>query len=289
MRLVLTTLVLSACGPGRTTFARHPAGATAFDRAGTDPKALAIADRVVAAAGGAERWSQVKQLKWSMSIEQDGKVALTFDEAWDRWNGRHHGRLHKVVDMTKAADTNEDPTRPKSKTAGDVVVMRKLYEPGGSAYFDTGRGLQALEAPQTQRAIETARERWQHDTVAMCMPFLLEEPGTKLEYIGEVPGEEGKPPLDDLRVTLDPRDPDRTASYHVMVNRETNLIDRLDIILAGQPETQRFAYRLRDWVDVGGMKFATVDENIAAGGEIIKFKDISVGSPDESLYVPAVE
>src|SRR6266446_5298578 len=80
-----------ACGPGRSTFARHPDAATVFDRSGTDPKALTIADRVITAAGGEQRWNQVKQIKWTESVSSDGKVVFAFEEAWDRWNGRHYG------------------------------------------------------------------------------------------------------------------------------------------------------------------------------------------------------
>ena len=53
-RITLTVLVfaLVGCGAGRTTFALYPSASAAFDRAGSDPKAVEIADRVIAAAGG---------------------------------------------------------------------------------------------------------------------------------------------------------------------------------------------------------------------------------------------
>ena len=288
-KLGLTAVALLACGPGRSTFARSPAAATTFDRAGADPKALAVADRVVAAAGGAERWNQVKQLTWSESFTSDDKVVLAFDEAWDRWNGRQNERLHNAANKTYSVETSHNPTQSTRTGEGDVVVMRKLYEAGGGAFVDTGHGLQALPAPETQRAIATASERWHLDTAILCMPFLLEEPGTKLEYAGEVVVEEGKPPLDDLKVTLDPKDPSRNSTYHVMVNRETNLIERLDVVPPGQPDTKRIAYHLSQWVDVKGLKFATRYENIGVKGESITFKDLTAGDPDDSLYVPSIQ
>ena len=53
----IAAMALFACGPGRSTFARHPGGPATFDRASQDPKALAVADKVIAAAGGAQRWN----------------------------------------------------------------------------------------------------------------------------------------------------------------------------------------------------------------------------------------
>ena len=243
-KFVLAAAMLGACGPGRSTFARHPAAATAFDRAGSDPKALAIADKVVAAAGGTERWNQAKQIKWSEEYANNGKTVLSMEEAWDRWNGRHHTRLHKAGDATYDVGVSHNPTQSKRAGEGDVVVMRKLYEDVGNAFFDSGHGLLPLNAPDVPRAVTTARERWQFDTAALCMPFLLEEPGAKLAYVGEARGEADKPPLDDIKVTFDPKDPSRTSTYHVMVDRETNLIDRIEIVEAGQPDNRRLAFHL---------------------------------------------
>lgn len=288
-KVMLAAVALTACGPGRTTFARHPAGATAFDRAGSDPKAVAIADKVMAAAGGAERWNKIKQLRWTEVISNDGKVLFTFEEAWDRWDGRLYARMRKAGQRTDAVDTSHNPTHSTGSEAGDVVVMKKLYADGGNAYFDTGSGLRTLATEDVGRAVSTVREAWQFATVALCMPFLLEEPGTKLEYIGDAVDDPAKPPLDDIKVTLDPKDPNRTATYHVLVNRETNMIDRLDIVEAGQPDNKRTAYHLTKWIEVGGIKVATVDENVGAKGEVITFSDVTAGDPDESLYVPVVQ
>jgi hypothetical protein len=295
MQALLSTLsmtmlaALAACGPGRSTFARHPGGAAAFDRSGSDPKAVAIADKVIAAAGGAEHWNHAHQIKWSEEYTNKGKVVVAFEQAWDRWNGRHYGRLKKAADASYAVDTSHNPTESKREGEGDVVVMYRLYEDKGNAFLDSGHGLVGINAPDVPRALATARERWQFDTAVLCMPFLLEEPGTKLTYVGEFPGEDGKPPLDDIKVVFDPNDPSRTSTYHVMVNRETNLIDRLEIIEKGQPDNKRIAFHLGTWVEVGGLKFPTVDEDVGVKEQLITFKNISVGEPDDALYVPSIQ
>jgi hypothetical protein len=272
-RITLLTFLfaMAGCGPGRTSFARYPAATPAFDRAGSDPKALEIADRVVAAAGGQDRWNAAKQIRWSASVTT-GKASppVTFDEAWDRWNGRHYNRRHTP--------------------AGDIIVMRSLYEAGGTAFGEVGHSRQGIGAADTERAMANARARWELDTTTLFLPFLLEAPGTKLELVGEAPGEVGQPPLDELKVTFDPKDPTRTATYHAMVNRGTNQIERIEIVKAGDPDTKRLGYHVTTWTEVGGMKLGTVYQNIGFADEVLTFSDLAVAAEaDEALFVPTVQ
>jgi hypothetical protein len=263
---------LVACGPGRTTFAAYPSAAPAFDRAASDPKALEVADRVVAAAGGMDRWAAAKEIRWTQTVTSgSGAEPVEFDQAWDRWNGRHYQRLH-----TKA---------------GDVVVMRSLYSTGGTAFGESGRKRAALAKEDIDRAMEAARERWSFDATLLTLPFLLEAPGAKLEMTGEFPAEgEGQPPLDALKLTFDPKDPTRTSTYYVMVNRGTNLIDRVEIVKAGDPDTKRLGYKVGTWVDVSGLKLASAFENVGVAGEVITFSKVAISAePDEELYVPSLQ
>lgn len=262
---VVVAAVLAGCGPGRTTFARYPGGPPAFDRNASDPKALAVADAVIAAAGGHERWEKAKQIRWSETITHDGKAIVDGEEGWDRWNGRHHGRMHR-----------DD---------GDLVVMRMLYSDDATVFVDHNRNLVKLPPEDTRRALPIAVERWQFDTAALCMQFLLEEPGTTLGYVGEVADEAGNPTLEDIKVTFDPKDTNRGGvSYEVVVHKDTHLIERIMIVKPGG----NIGYRLSQWVEAGGLKFPTVENNLGLAGEVITFKDITAGDPEESLYSPPV-
>jgi len=272
-RITLTALVLAlvGCGASRTTFALYPTASAVFDRAGSDPKAVEIADRVIAAAGGQDKWNAVRQVRWSESVTtgEAGRPPITFDEAWDRWNGRHYQQIHGE--------------------GGDVVVMRSLYEASGTAYRQSGSATQTLPRADRDGAISNARERWEFDTGLLLMPFLLEAPGAKLTLVGEVPGEAGQPPLDDLKVTFDPKDPTRTSTIHAIVNRGTNQIDRIEIVKAGDPDTKRIGYKATSWVDVGALKLATVYQNIGVAAEVVTFSKVEAApEADETLYVPSV-
>jgi hypothetical protein len=75
--------------------------------------------------------------------------------------------------------------------------------------------------------------------------------------------------------------PTRTAA--------TNQIARIEIVKAGDPDTKRLGYKLDRWIDIGGLKLATVYENIGLVGEVITFTSVSADAePDETLYVPVV-
>jgi hypothetical protein len=280
-------LTQPACDPPRSAFARHPSAAIAFDRAAADPKALAIADQVLAAAGGAERWNQVKQLTWSEQVTSGGKVVLSYEQAWDRWNGRHGYRQHNAANKTYMVGVSANPTQSKRAAEGDIVVMRKLYEAGGGAFMTSGSTFTPLLDVESRRALASARERWSADVAILCMPFLLEAPGTRLSYEGDAPGDAGQT-LDELRVTLDPRDPAWTSTYHVLVNRETHRIERIEIVEAGQSDLVRSPFRLTGWVESAGLAFATMYDNIGVPGNSIKIEDVTVGPVDDALYVPTV-
>lgn len=270
-RAALVLVVLAGCAPQRSTFASPPTASAAFDRAASDPKALEIADRVIATAGGPERWNAARQIRWSESVSTEvGKPPIAFDEAWDRWNGRHHYRLRAA--------------------SGDAIVMRELYGTRQTAFGEVGHMRQPLGGPDSERLIASARERWELDTTLLFLPFLLEAAGNKIVLAGEFPGEDGQPPLDDLKLTFDPKDPSRTATYHVMVGRTSNRIERIEIIRAGDPDNRRLGYKPGGWTDVGGMKLATTYTNIGMPSEVITYSAIQVAAePDDELYVPVTQ
>jgi hypothetical protein len=265
--ILFAAAVLASCGPGRTTYARYPGAPPAFDRTASDPKAVAIADAVIAAAGGQDNWNKAKQVRWSETITHDGKIVVDGEEGWNRWGGRHHGRVHR-----------DD---------GDIIIMRSLYDNDDKAVFiEKGRDLVRLPPQDAEHALPTAIERFQFDTAALCMAFLLEEPGTKLEYVGEIPDDAGAMTMEDIKVSFDPKDTTRGGlTYLVSVKKDTHVIERLQIVKA---VGGNIGYKLSAWVDAGGLKFPTVENNLGFAGEVITFKDIKVGEPDDALYSPPI-
>jgi hypothetical protein len=258
--ILFAALCAASCAPSRTTMARYPNAAPAFDRAKSDPKAVEIADKVVAAAGGMDKWNAVKQVRWSLTITNDGKTVFDGEEGWDRWNARAYGRL--------------------VQTQGDVVVRRELYGDGAEVEAELpGNKKQKLDAKESPPAIQVATERWQFDSAVLCAPFLLEEVGSHLDYVGKAQGDSG--PLEVIKLTFDPADKARTGTaYQIDIDPQTFMVARVEII---RPDGN-IGYKGSGFTDVQGLKFPTVETNIGLPGEVFTYKNISTGDVEDSLY-----
>ncbi len=261
MQRALLCVVLLACGGSRATFARYPGSPAAFDRTACDPKALEIADKVFAAAGGPGNWDKAKQLRWDQTISAGGEVKLEGEEAWDRWNARHWGHLHG--------------------NDGEVVVGYELYGTFKMGYGVAGKHHEKLAPESLQTAIGVAKARFDADTALMTLQFLMLEPGVKLKYIGTAADDTGADAADDIQVTF--TDPLRQGlEYHAIVDRATSTIARVEMIKAGT--MQKIGYSLASWVTVNGMKFATARKDLGSE-ETVAIKNLKVSEPEDELFV----
>ncbi len=252
------------CGPSRTTYARHPTAPAAFDRAASEPKALEIADKVFAAAGGPGNWDKAKQVRWSQAVASDGKVLLEAEHAWDRWNARHYGRLRKPD--------------------GDIKVGYALYGAFAMGFMEMENGkTRNLDIESRDRAVKVAKDSFNVETGVMALQLMLFEPGTKLSYGGPLRDDAGNDDAyDDLKVVFD--DPLRqNLEFHAIVDRATSTIVRIEMIKVG--EAQKVGFTLSDWTTVNGLKFATKRTNLGYSGEVTAIKDIKVSDPDDSLFI----
>ena len=267
MKLLALALILAAgCGgPSRTTYARPPGGPTAFDRTSAKPDALELADKVIAAHGGAAAWEAAKQVRWRQTVMVDGKPTNSGEQAWDRWNARHW------------AETDREK-------GGGFAVMYDLYGTHASGYI-VGRtgGKTTVSTGEAVEGVKVARKAWQRDVTVTLVPFLLEEPGAKLSYLGLV--KDGDRELHELQVTFDPEDTARTGlEVHVYADKETFLVHRVSIVNAAG---ERSGYELGAYKAFGGLQFATERKNLGSG-EVIKLTDIKVSDPDEDLFIAPV-
>ena len=247
-------IVVTACAASSSSPARYPGAPPTFDRAAADPKALAIADKAFAAAGGSN-WDHAKQLRWHETVMQADKVAREGEEAWDRVNARHYGRL--------------------VQPGGDVVVGYDLYGGHAMGYMQHGEQHMKLDADSRDHAIAVAKTAFETDTALLTLPFLMLEPGTKLAYVGPA-GDD-----DELAVTFG--DPLRTDELHVFVARATSLISRVEIVRPGS--TQRTGYALDGWTVVAGMKFATTRKDLGDPTVTTTIKDLAISEPTDSLFI----
>lgn len=265
--ILATLLALAACGGGRKFAALPPGSPAAFDPAGSDAKAIEIADQVLAAVGGPLAWDKAHELVWDEAILIDGTPQKQGHHAWDRWNGRHH------YEFADAAGHS-------------VVAMYELYSDVGAATADR----KVVSADAKDNIVAAARKQFSISTPMLFLQFALKSPGVHLKYVEEQ-GEQGatEPTWDSIKVTFDPA-LKADGYYYVLVNKKTHLIDIVENVPQGKPDDYRIAYRWSDWQDVGGLKIATKRQNVGLASEQWVFSNIKVhGSADEDFYVPVVQ
>lgn len=265
MRILLPALLClaAACGgPSRTVQARYPGSPATFDRASSNTEAIEVADKVIAAAGGAVAWEKAKMIRWRQAIERDGKVAASGSQAWDRWNARHWAEIDREEKQ-------------------NVGVAYELYGDYRAGYVLSKSGnKQPIPTKDTVDTLNIAKTTFTRDTAIMFAAFLLEEPGAKLEYQGKVKDEASGTEYHELKVTFDSKDTARAGTIlHVFADQNTFVVGRVELEI-GQ---DRYAYQLDKPQTVGGIQLATERKNLGSG-EVIKISDIKVGGVDDELF-----
>jgi hypothetical protein len=174
-----------------------------------DPKAAAVADRVMEALGGAEAWNGTRYLRFDFAVDREGKTLVRRAHTWDKWNGRY--RLEATT-----------------KEGEPYVVLLNVNTKDGDAWLK-GR---KLEGEEEKKFLEQAYGMWVNDTYWLLMPYKMKDPGVSLEMAGEEK-KDGET-WDKVRLTfhnvgLTPKD-----KYWAYVNRKTGLVDRWDYVLGGE-------------------------------------------------------
>ncbi len=264
--LVLAFLVAVGCGgPSRTAYARYPGAPVAFDRATTTPETLEIADKVLAAHGGAVSWEAAKQIRWHQTVTLDGKPTASGEQAWDRWNERHWAKLDRTG-------------------GGAFAVIYDVYGAHEIGYI-VGRtgGRNVVPSGEAVEGVKLARKAWQRDMTATLAPFLMFEPGAKLEYVGMV--KDGDLELYELKLAFDPKDTARSGlEVHLYCDKDKFLVSRVTVRNAAG---ELSGYTLGNYQAVGGLQIPGERKNLG-NGEVTTLTEIKVSAPDDDLYVAPV-
>ncbi len=185
-----------------------PPGAGAQTTA-SDPKATAVADRVMTALGGHKAWEGTRFLRFDFAVDREGKALFSRAHTWDKWNGRY--RLEG-----------------KTEKGDPLVVLMNLNTKDGDAWINGKK----LEGAEEKSQLDGAFGAWTNDTYWLLMPYKLKDAGCKLALAGEEK-KEGKV-WDKLLLTFDNVGLTPKDKYWVYVNRETGLVDKWDFVLKGE-------------------------------------------------------
>jgi len=130
--------------------------------AASDPKAVEVAERSMAAMGGKERFAAARLLRFDFAPVRDGKVTSSYHHWWDRQTG-----AYRVEGVSK-----------------EGVPYRILFDVGtkqGKAWL----GDRELAGDELAQWLERGYGRFINDTYWLLMPWKWLDPGVNLEYVGK--------------------------------------------------------------------------------------------------------
>jgi hypothetical protein len=216
--------------------------AVAPAHASSDPKAAAVADKVMDALGGADAWNNTHYLRFDFAVDREGKTLVRRAHTWDKWTGRY-----RLEATTKEGDP--------------YVVLLNVNTKDGDAWLK-GR---KLEGDEKKKYLEQAYGTWVNDTYWLLMPYKMKDPGVNLTMAGEEK-KDGET-WDKVRLTfenvgLTPKD-----KYTAYVNRKTGLVDRWDYVLKGEDKPPT-SFMWKNWQKHGKVMLADDRVNTADGTRI---------------------
>ncbi|HTJ42736.1 MAG TPA: hypothetical protein VL463_11620 [Kofleriaceae bacterium] len=279
LAVALSALAAAACGPKRTTAASQPSPA-AFDAAKSDPKALATVDAALVALGGYDKWTNLKELRFELKYNANGSLQGWWQHRWDRWNGRHD---FIMADPPSLAASGGDASKVKwLELKYDLFNDDKIP-------FGTYDG-QPLSDENAKKYVSVARDQLATNAYMLVLLYKLKDPGVHLADAGEIePGtfvgaeDLCKAKCQSVKITFDPEV--GTDTWQVDFDEETHLPQMIEkIVPAG-----RIAFRIKGWVDAGGLKWPTTIANVAIPTETFEFSNIAVGEPTDAYYEAPVD
>jgi hypothetical protein len=253
---VFFPIVVLAAGPAGRAAAQAPAAAPP-----SDPKAVAVADKVMESLGGKDAWNKTRYLRFDFAVDRDGKTLFSRAHTWDKWTGRY--RLEG-----------------KTKEGEPYVVLMNVNTREGAAWKNGNK----LSGEEEKKQLEGAYGMWVNDTYWLLMPYKMKDPGVVLAMAGEE--KKGDEAWDKVRLSfenvgLTPKD-----QYWAYVNRKTGLVDRWDFVLNGEKKPPT-PFEWKNWKKMGAIMLA--DDRVSPkDGTRIYFPVLSVPDnvPDSVFTTP---
>jgi hypothetical protein len=208
----------------------------------SDPKAAAVADRVMEALGGAEAWNATRYLRFDFAVDREGKTLVRRAHTWDKWNGRY--RLEATT-----------------KEGEPYVVLLNINTKDGDAFLKGKK----LEGEEEKKFLEQGYGVWVNDTYWLLMPYKMKDPGVSLAMAGEEK-KDGEA-WDKVRLSFDNVGLTPKDRYWAYVNRKTGLVDRWDYVLKGEDKPPT-SFMWKNWQKHGKVMLADDRVNTKDGTRI---------------------
>jgi hypothetical protein len=226
-RFILSATVLGIASVPAALVSAQPAP----DSTASDPRAVAIADRVMETLGGKSRWDALVGLRWSFESARNDTVLNTRRHSWNKHTGWH-----------RVSGTGRD--------GAPFVFIHNLNTGEGRAWM----GGQEIQGDSLAKLLTRAKAIWINDTYWLLMPYKLRDPGVTLGYADTV--RTGDQVCD--KVALSFRNVGNTPGdrYWVHVDRATGRVVKWEMVLQGN-QPPPVAYAWEGWEQKDGLWFAT--------------------------------
>lgn len=216
-RLALSLAVLSlatGCASDGSRYLANPA-APGFDSAGSDPKAVAIADETMQAMGGRRAWNDARCLAWTFFGRRK--------HVWDKWTGDY--RLEE----------------------GRRVVCMNLGTGAGRVF----EGKDEIHDPKSKaEALAKARSAWINDSYWLVMPYKLKDSGVTLKSKGDGVLDDGRK-ADVLVLTFARVGDTPENKYDVWVAKDSRLVEQWAFYKSASDDEPRFKTTWTGWKRYG--------------------------------------
>ncbi|WP_084523912.1 hypothetical protein [Adhaeribacter aquaticus] len=161
-----------------------------FNAAGSDAKAILLADSVMAAQGGRQNWDATRYIAWNFF---NNRQLL-----WDKFTG--DVRVENLKDDTKTL---------VNINTGKGKVFRN--------------GAEVTQPDSLAKYLQKGKEAWINDSYWLVMPYKLKDSGVTLKYLGEEKLTTG-PETHVLQLTYENVGVTPENKYKVYVDKNTHLV-----------------------------------------------------------------
>jgi hypothetical protein len=197
----------------------------------SDPAAVAMADRVMNALGGREKWDALPGLRWSFGSAVNDTVRSTRRHAWNKHTGWHR-------------------VEGKNRQGAPFCIIHNVNDGRGMAWMDGN----PIEGDSLRKLIAFGKSLWTNDTYWFLMPYKLRDPGVVLRDQGEV-ARDGRV-LHAIALSFEQVGETPGDRYMVFVDPSTSRVVSWEYVLQGnQPPAS--AWTWEGWQERDGLWFAT--------------------------------
>ncbi|WP_460981506.1 hypothetical protein [Spirosoma fluminis] len=188
--LLLVTVSVSMAFPQPKKTAPPPA--LVSELAGSDPRAVQIADEVLNAMGGRKAWENTHLIAWTFA----GMRKFV----WDKWTG--NVRIDNLHD--------------------DQTVLLNVNNAQGRVFR---KGEEMTNPDSVARYVKQGKTAWLNESYWLVMPFKLKDPGVTLKYLGEEATKDGKR-ADVIQLTFKGVGAGPDNKYKVWIDKQQHLVSQ---------------------------------------------------------------